>query len=152
MGHALTISDRIQNEAFLRIARMIDTWVDGVSDPVCEVRNHSAGKFPRPIVVFNPLSFPVKVPVRTYDPSKAVTNADGEPVVFSNVRSSRSNDTHLDTVFLADVPALGYAVYWLTGLWGRDNEPESCPESDAHAEGFTTVSYTHLTLPTICSV
>lgn len=137
MGHALTISDRIQNEAFLRIARMIDTWVDGVSDPVCEVRNHSAGKFPRPIVVFNPLSFPVKVPVRTYEPSKAVTNAGGEPVVFSNVRSSRSNDTHLDTVFLADVPALGYAVYWLTGLWGRDNEPESCPESDAHAEGFT---------------
>lgn len=137
MGHALTISDRIQNEAFLRICRRIDTWVDGVSEPVCEVRNHSAGLFPRPVVVFNPLSFPVKVPVRTFDPSKAVTDSEGRNVIYSNVRSSRSNDTHLDTVFLADVPALGYEVYWLTGLWGRDGEPDIHPASDAKGNGFT---------------
>ena len=107
MGHALTISDRIQNEAFLRIARRIDTWIDGVSDPVCEVRGHSCGKFPRPVVVFNPLSFPIKVPVRTYHPSKQVKDDAGNDVIFSNVRSSRSNDSHLDTVFIADVTSIG---------------------------------------------
>ena len=138
MGHALTISDRIQNEAFLRIARRIDTWIDGVSDPVCEVRGHSCGKFPRPVVVFNPLSFPVKAPVRTYHPSKQVTDDAGNDVIFSNVRSSRSNDSHLDTVFIADVPAMGYAVYWLKSCWDENRDlPEIHIDTDVSAFGFS---------------
>ena len=137
MGHALTISDRIQNEAFLRIARRIDTWIDGVSDPVCEVRGHSCGKFPRPVVVFNPLSFPVKAPVRTYHPSKQVTDDAGNDVIFSNVRSSRSNDSHLDTVFISDVPAMGYAVYWLKSCWDENRDlPEIHIDTDVSASGF----------------
>lgn len=138
MGHALTISDRIQNEAFLRIARRIDTWIDGVSDPVCEVRGHSCGKFPRPVIVFNPLSFPVKAPVRTYHPSKQVTDDAGNDVIFSNVRSSRSNDSHLDTVFIADVPAMGYAVYWLKSCWDENRDlPEIHIDTDVSASGFS---------------
>lgn len=138
MGHALTISDRIQNEAFLRIARRIDTWIDGVSDPVCEVRGHSCGKFPRPVVVFNPLSFPIKVPVRTYHPSKQVKDDAGNDVIFSNVRSSRSNDSHLDTVFIADVPAVGYAVYWLKLCWNENSElPEVHIDTDVSAHDFS---------------
>ena len=138
MGHALTISDRIQNEAFLRIARRIDTWIDGGSDPVCEVRGHSCGKFPRPVVVFNPLSFPVKAPVRTYHPSKQVTDDAGNDVIFSNVRSSRSNDSHLDTVFIADVPAMGYAVYWLKSCWDENRDlPEIHIDTDVSASGFS---------------
>ena len=138
MGHALTISDRIQNEAFLRIARRIDTWIDGVSDPVCEVRGHSCGKFPRPVVVFNPLSFPVKAPVRTYHPSKQVTDDEGNDVIFSNVRSSRSNDSHLDTVFISDVPAMGYAVYWLKSCWDENRDlPEIHVDTDVSASGFS---------------
>lgn len=138
MGHALTISDRIQNEAFLRIARRINTWIDGVSDPVCEVRGHSCGKFPRPVVVFNPLSFPVKALVRTYHPSKQVTDDAGNDVIFSNVRSSRSNDSHLDTVFIADVPAMGYAVYWLKSCWDENRDlPEIHIDTDVSASGFS---------------
>lgn len=138
MGHALTISDRIQNEAFLRIARRIDTWIDGVSDPVCEVRGHSCGKFPRPVVVFNPLSFPIRVPVRTYHPSKQVKDDAGNDVIFSNVRSSRSNDSHLDTVFIADVPAVGYAVYWLKPCWNENSDlPEVHIDTDVSAHDFS---------------
>lgn len=138
MGHALTISDRIQNEAFLRIARRIDTWIDGVSDPVCEVRGHSCGKFPRPVVVFNPLSFPVKAPVRTHHPSKQVTDDAGNDVIFSNVRSSRSNDSHLDTVFIADVPAMGYAVYWLKSCWDENRDlSEIHIDTDVSASGLS---------------
>lgn len=138
MGHALTISDRIQNEAFLRIARRIDTWIDGVSDPVCEVRGHSCGKFPRPVIVFNPLSFPIKVPVRTYHPSKQVKDDAGNDVIFSNVRSSRSNDSHLDTVFIADVPAVGYAVYWLKPCWNENSDlPEVHIDTDVSAHDFS---------------
>lgn len=121
MGHALTIAARTQNNSLLRLARNIDTWVEGASDPIAlEVRHLSIPPhLPRPIVVFNPLSFPVTTPVRTYHPSQAVKDSEGNDVLFQNVRSSRSNDTHEDTVFMATVPALGYATYW---LWLRSDE------------------------------
>ena len=64
-------------------------------------------------MVFNPLSFPVKVPVRSLNPSHAVKDEAGNDVPFQNVRSSRSNDSHLDTLFLADLPAYGYRTYWM---------------------------------------
>ncbi|MBQ7687808.1 MAG: alpha-mannosidase [Clostridia bacterium] len=132
-GHAITISDRLQNEALLRLAHRIDTWVEGVSEPYTETRNQDA-RFPRPIVVFNPLSFPVKTPVRTYHPSSEVRDADGNAVPFQNVRSSRSNDSHLDTVFLAQIPALGYATYWLKGY---DENNAAVLKTDVFAEGLT---------------
>lgn len=135
-GHAITISDRLLNEALLRLTRQIDTWVEGVSDPVCEVRNRSNGKFDRPVVVYNPLSFPVRVPVRTYNASKYVKNSKGAFVPTQNVRASRSNDSHADTLFLADLPALGYETYWLQ--WEGDfKAPEITPQTDVKANGLT---------------
>ena len=135
MGHALSISDKLYNEARLRIARKIDTWVEGVSEPYSETRNNDERRFPRPFVVFNPLSFDIKTTVRAYQPSLKVKDCDGNDVVFQNVRSSRSNDSHLDTVFVAEVPALGYATYRLTAL-PEDKEPQS-PVSDVKAQDFT---------------
>ncbi len=135
-GHAVTIADRCLNEALLRLARQVDTWVDGVSDPVCSVRNQDAGRFDRPVIVFNPLSFPVKVPVRTYNASKYVKNSKGEFVPAQNVRASRSNDSHADTLFIAELPALGYETYWMK--WeGSFIPPEFSPATDVKAEGLT---------------
>ena len=135
-GHAITIADRHLNEAVLRIARGVDTWVDGVSDPVCSVRNQDAGRFDRPVIVFNPLSFPVKTPVRTYGASKYVRNSRGELVPAQNVRASRSNDSHADTVFMADLPALGYNTYWMK--WEGDFvQPEATVQTDVLAQGLT---------------
>ncbi|MBQ7542639.1 MAG: alpha-mannosidase [Clostridia bacterium] len=126
IGHAVTIADRTENAAQLRIASRINTWLDGINEPVTLLRHHCHKEdFPRPVVVFNPHAFPVRYPVRTNYPSKAVTDAAGRAVPFQNVRSSRSNDSHLDTLFLADLPALGYALYWLS--WLPDDEvTETC--------------------------
>ncbi|MBQ9507714.1 MAG: alpha-mannosidase [Clostridia bacterium] len=134
-GHAQTVADRHLNEAVLRLARKVDTWVDGVSDPVSEVRNQDAGRFDRPVIVFNPLSFPVEEPVRTYGASKYVKNAAGEYIPAQNVRASRSNDSHADTVFTARLPALGYNTFWMK--WeGNFIPPEISPETDLKAQGF----------------
>ena len=116
-GYALNIASETYNNAVLRIARKIDTWVDGVSAPVLETRHYTGADngFPRPVVVFNPHSYDAEIPVRTYHPSKIVTDSEGNEVSFQNVRSSRSNDDHLDTLFLAKVPAFGYNTYWLEG-------------------------------------
>lgn len=114
-GYALSIASEGYNNAVLRIARKIDTWVEGVSDAVLHTRHYTGADngFPRPVVVFNPHSYEVNVPVRTYHPSKAVTDSEGNEVLFQNVRSSRSNDEHLDTLFMAKVEPFGYATYWL---------------------------------------
>ncbi len=114
-GYAMNIANESYNNAVLKISRKIDTWIEGVSDPVFEERHFSGADsgFPRPVVVFNPHSYEVELPVRTYHPSKAVTDCDGNEVLFQNIRSSRSNDSHLDTLFMAKVPPFGYATYWL---------------------------------------
>lgn len=138
MGYAMKIAANEENKAMLKIAGMVDTWLDGVTDAQSrEVRHHCRNlKFPRPVIVFNPNSFEVETNVRTYHPSKKVEDSDGNEVIFQNVRSSRSNDSHLDTVFKAKVPALGYATYW---LWHEDSEytDASVFESDVKADELT---------------
>lgn len=138
MGYAMKIAANEENKAMLKIAGMVDTWLDGVSDSQSlNARHHCRNlKFPRPIIVFNPNSFEVETPVRTYHPSKKVEDSNGNSVIFQNVRSSRSNDSHLDTVFFAKVPALGYATYW---LWHADSEyiGEDKAKSDVSANELT---------------
>ena len=138
MGYAMKIAADEENKAMLKIADMVDTWLEGVSDSAStEVRHHCRNlKFPRPVIVFNPNSDEAVTNVRTYHPSKKVVDSEGNEVLFQNVRSSRSNDSHLDTVFKAKVPALGYATYW---LWHEDSEytETSMPESDIVADGLT---------------
>lgn len=138
MGHAMSIAAKEENKAMLKIAGQVNTWLDGVSDSVFSNERHHCRnlRFPRPIIVFNSLSFEVEAAVRTYHPSAKVTDCDGNEAVFQNVRSSRSNDSHLDTEFIAKVPALGYAVYW---LWHADSEGVECSikETDVCADGLT---------------
>ena len=114
-GYALNIASESYNNAVLKIARKSDTWIDGVSDAILETRHYTGADngFPRPVVVFNPHSYEINMPVRMYHPSKAVTDSEGNSVLFQNVRSSRSNDEHLDTLFMAKVAPFGYATYWL---------------------------------------
>ncbi|MCQ2475003.1 MAG: alpha-mannosidase [Clostridia bacterium] len=138
MGYAMSIAAKEENKALLKIASEINTWLDGVSDSSASNERHHCRnlKFPRPVVVFNPLSFEVETEVQTYHPSRKVTDSDGNEVIFQNVRSSRSNDSHLDTAFIAKVPALGYNTYW---LWHEDSEfvEWSKPETDIKADGLT---------------
>ena len=126
LGYAQTIAQDKQNEALLRIAGKVDTWLDGVSDAVsCNERHHCRNlKYPRPVIVFNPLSKEVETTVRTYHPSSRVTDFEGNDALFGNVRSSRSNDSHADTVFKVKLPAFGYALYW---LWHEDSN--AAPEN-----------------------
>lgn len=132
-GYSMTVAAKAENNAMLRLTGKIDTWLEGVSDTLsCNERHHYHNPaFPRPVAVFNPNSWDVEIPVRTYHPSSKVENCKHEPVAFQNVRSSRSNDSHLDTEFLAKVPALGYAVYWL--YWLEKDSVVSQPESDVSA-------------------
>ncbi len=145
MGYAMTVAANAENNALLKISSNIDTWIDGVSDSVsCNDRHHCRNlKYPRPVVVFNPHSWEIEVPVRTYHPSKKVEDWQHNEIPYQNVRSSRSNDSHMDTLFVAKVPAMGYAVYWLWLIdFDEDDEYDYTKETDvkaSEANGAITV-------------
>ena len=68
-----------------------------------------------PIVVFNPLSWTVKVPVIINNNRIArVEDSDGNATPVQVVRASQTNgyDGSFNSLFIAEVPALGYATYW----------------------------------------
>ena len=68
-----------------------------------------------PVVIFNPLSWNVKVPVMINNNRIArVEDTDGNPTQVQVVRASQTNgyDGSFNSVFCAEVPALGYATYW----------------------------------------
>ncbi|MDD6263214.1 MAG: glycoside hydrolase family 38 C-terminal domain-containing protein [Clostridiales bacterium] len=126
-GHALTIARRAENNAHLRIISDIDTWVDGISEPVdgkdlpASFRNQSCPPgFERPIVVFNPHGFDAEIPVSTYHPSASVRDSEGNLLPFQNIRaSSYTRHTNTDTYFVAKIPAMGYETFWLKPTWNN---------------------------------
>ena len=65
-----------------------------------------------PVVVFNPHSFPLDMPVQLNTTVSGVTDNEGRPVPSQTVRGPQTNGGDLgNTLFWAHVPALGYACY-----------------------------------------
>lgn len=98
-GEALAIAQRAENDALQSLS-----WAIGMTEREWGV----------PVCVFNPHSFPVTSPVRINRQCRGVKNAKGEAVPFQNVRSSAVECmTRFDTLFVATVPPLGWATYYL---------------------------------------
>jgi len=116
MGYARAVADRAANRALLQFSRRIDTWVEGCSAPTEEVRHRGIPRsLPRPLVVFNALGFDREVPVTAILDADYVEDADGNPVPSQIIVASRHIfEDRGDTRFLAKVPALGYALFWMT--------------------------------------
>ena len=67
-----------------------------------------------PVVIFNPHSFPIREAVQVNVAISGATNTQGTPIPFQNVRGPQTNGSDLyNALFFADVPALGYSVYYL---------------------------------------
>ena len=74
-----------------------------------------------PVFVFNPHSFPVRTCVQVNNCCHGVNDAKGNKVPFQLVRSTTKECYNReDTAFMADVPALGYAVYYLQNVGVRE--------------------------------
>jgi len=120
-GSALTAAAETINAAAQKISWAIDTSGGGrktrskESDwSVWELDNMGT-----PIVVFNPLSWRRKIPVQLGRPLTSVTDEKDSPVPVQLVRASRTNrlsgdrEDKSDSMFVADVPAMGWRVYWV---------------------------------------
>ncbi len=105
------------NAAAQRISWAVDTD-KGISSLSKECRGAlwEQNDMGTPIVVFNPLSHAVKIPVSVHlHTSSGVTDENDIPVPYQMLRANYTNravDTRL-TGFLAEVPAYGWRTYWV---------------------------------------
>lgn len=105
------------NAAVQRISWAIDTYKEGaVRSKDVKGAVWEAGDLGTPVVVFNPLSYPVQIPVKVHLHTCAgVTDEKGNAIPYQMVRSDYSNraiDRRM-TSFTAEVPAYGWRTYWV---------------------------------------
>lgn len=115
-GETMSITEQAINFAMQSISRKIDT-LQGEALP-----SYKGGVFWKmwghevlgtPVVVFNPYTWPVAMPVYVNGLAKKMTDVYGNEIPFQIVRGQQTNDAHDKncTAFLAEVPPMGYTVY-----------------------------------------
>ena len=132
-GQALTIGAEVLNAAVQMISWNINTMGDATFSlskdkdwMLWEMENRGV-----PLVVFNPLTWEVNVPVQVNKSISGITDEEGNPLEIQRVRASQTNGKDKwDTLFIGRIPAMGYRVYWLyldqsfnvQGVGYRDNQ------------------------------
>jgi alpha-mannosidase len=129
-GYARTEAELILSTATQLLARQADTMVAGSEDAERDRSlNPFIAHFPVPLVVYNPLSHPVRVPLALPHPATSVTVGDGEEIPVQAIGSREGTRYAEHAVVVADLPALGHRVYWLR----RDQESDVRPEHPVSA-------------------
>lgn len=115
-GSCLAAAESTMNRAMQTIAWNIDTLqgekLPGYKfDEAWNVWEHDT--LGTPVIVFNPHSWEVTMPVTVYASAQKVTDPSGNETKFQTVRGEQTNRNGdiYRTAFTATVPAYGYAVY-----------------------------------------
>jgi alpha-mannosidase len=113
-GYARTVADDVTTRATQLVARHLDTRIDGAdASERPQSLNPFLAHFPVPVVVFNPLACPVRVPLEFPHPAAAVTTRDGTAVPVQQVFSREGTRYEDHAMVIADLPPFGATVYWL---------------------------------------
>ena len=116
MGEALSLAAQAINDAAQRLSWAIDTLGGraGNTGKTVDWRLWEAEGLGAPLVVFNPLPWPVMAPVQANRDVSGVTDDCGRALPLQKVRSSQTNvSDKWDTLFMAQLPAMGYRVFQL---------------------------------------
>lgn len=100
LGESRTAAARMENDALQTLSWKIDT------------RNSPAGCYP--VVLFNPHPFPVEQLFLLNNRHDHVYDSEGNELPIQQIHSPRNRTRAIkgDTVFMAKVPAYGYATYY----------------------------------------
>ena len=119
-GYAKQIAGEQANRALQQITWNIDTLGDDTLPNSKDTGWRLWGFAERgtPFVVYNPMPFPVELPVHAGGVSSCVTDHEGNPLPVQKVHNAVTSgdpgwDHQWDTMFMAKLPALGYATFWL---------------------------------------
>lgn len=121
LGETMSITEQEINAALQAITWHIDT-LQGETLPAYKYDLHDKGQWAlwehevlgTPVVVFNAHPWPVRQCVQVYAYASKLTDAKGNEIPFQLVRGEHTDgNDKMNTAFLAEVPAMGYAVYRL---------------------------------------
>jgi len=115
LSYAKHITSDILNDSIQKISWSINTLIPGVMRSKEESgRLWAYANHPVPLIVFNPLPFPVKTHLPLDVKLHSIQDVHGNDIPIQTIigRYLISNQNK-GTLFLADVPALGYTTYWL---------------------------------------
>jgi len=131
LGHVQTVADRITTNALYQLAHRVDTMA-GLTATVERHRSFWAGDEGTgvPFLVYNPLPWAVRQPVIGSRSADRVLDSAGREVLHQSVASGEVTLFPSHTLLVADLPPLGYEVFWLHG--GR-REPDA-PANPAAAD------------------
>lgn len=102
-GNAAAIGNRALHYSLQGIARQIDT-----RDPAAAGAERPIGGFP--LVVYNPLPWPVTAPVEIERGSDRIVSAHGAPILAQAIRPTTVSGQRR-CCFIAELPALGYRLF-----------------------------------------
>jgi alpha-mannosidase len=115
-GHVETVADQVTTNALYQLAHHIDTG--GAPGQLVE-RHWSFWKGDEgrgvPFLVHNPLAWPVRQPVVATRPADRVLDSEGRLVEHQPIASGEVTLFSSHTLFVAELPPLGYEVFWLQG-------------------------------------
>lgn len=113
-GESISITERIINRALQNISWQINT-LKGHTEKIFRDDRFfpfTHEKLGSPVVIFNPLPFTAKLPVKIYSKCMRVEDEDGNAVAFQLVRGQQTDggiNKH-NTLIYTDIPAFGYKV------------------------------------------
>ncbi len=116
-GESLSRGAKVLNDALQKISWSIDTSVAGVTslDKKDDIRIWEQDNKGVPVVVFNPNSWSVRIPVQVNKTVRKVTDRDGKILEIQHVRGAHTQEDYdkWETLFYGDIPAMGYTVFWI---------------------------------------
>jgi len=122
-GHVETVADQVTTNALYQLAHRIDT-----GEPVERHWSFWTGDEGKgvPFLVYNPLPWAVTQPVIATRPAERVLDSAGREVLKQPVASGEVTLYSTHTLFIAELPPLGYEVFWLQGGQRRlDQRPRA---------------------------
>lgn len=129
LGEAISIAERAQHAALSRISWRVDTMqgLNRLRSKESHFMLWENGGMGTPVVVFNAHEFAATGPVHVLGRIARATDEAGEPAPVQTVRASRTNGADKwDSIFQAQVPPMGWRLYWIY----LEGEAEPAPESE----------------------
>ena len=135
-GESLSIAERAINLSLQNISWQIDT-LKGHTEEIFREKTF----FPfthehlgSPVVIFNPLPFNAKLPVKIFPNCTRVEEENGDAVTFQMVRGEQTDGklNHFNTLIYTEVPAFGYKV---VRIFNKGEEKE-LPSVLSYGEDF----------------